>query len=507
MPPLLSLPEPILNILDSLSNTDRIWLVGGAIRDHFLNRVTDDFDFVVKDDAIKVARTAADRLGAKFFPLDEVRAIGRIIYDDTELGRITLDFAGMRGPDIEVDLVARDFSLNALAFEISGTNNLIDPTGGLKDLKDSLIRICTPGSIRDDPVRALRAVRLASELSFRIDSSTADETSKAASSLSKISGERIRDEVFRILCQRRPIAPIRVLDHLELIRPVFPELDQIRTVDDAPSDPTSKWRLTLARIDNLGKLLAVLGLVHDVEAAADSTLGQVSFRLGRFRQSLDDYLNRELGYGRILFSHLFLAALYMDSGKQDQIRGGERKAPLDAVDRVSSANLVYSAATRMRLSRPEQDYIARLVRHQLGREGLQQAPPATSRVIYRFYHEVGDAGISIILLALSDYLANSLGLPSQDEWSDHLDFARTMLEAYFEDYERVVDPETLVNGSELMEILAIPSGPTIGRLLQEIREAQAAGEVENRDDAISLAKHLVDQDEARSDELAGPLEE
>src|SRR5512146_2934873 len=143
-----------------------VYLVGGALRDLLLKRACHDLDFAMPGDPRKLARQVANELRGDFFVLDDERNTVRVIYHTQPAERIFLDFCGLRGSDIESDLRARDLTVNALALEIHHPEKLIDPTGGLKDLRAKTLRACSANAFHDDPVRVMRAVRQALACQF-----------------------------------------------------------------------------------------------------------------------------------------------------------------------------------------------------------------------------------------------------------------------------------------------------------------------------------------------------
>jgi len=145
-----------------------IYLVGGAVRDLLLNRLTHDLDFLVPENAIQISRTVANSLSGGVYALDPQRDTGRVIITTQANERYFLDFASFRGVDLESDLRNRDFTINAIALDIREPESLIDPLGGARDLQNKQLRLCSPASIENDPLRILRGARLASEFDLRI---------------------------------------------------------------------------------------------------------------------------------------------------------------------------------------------------------------------------------------------------------------------------------------------------------------------------------------------------
>lgn len=463
------LPAEVWEAVGSQAENRSVWLVGGAVRDRFLERASVDFDFAVADDALALARAVADALQGAYFTLDSERGTGRVIAQGGPRVWRRLDFAALRGPTIEDDLKARDFTVNALALELTeGSERLVDPTGGLRDLKDRRLRLCGPRALEDDPVRALRAVRLAAELEFRLDPAVIAAIPRAREGLGRISVERIRDEFFLILSAERPSRPLRVLDQVDLLGEVLPELAPPVGSEAAGGPQGADFNL-LRRLEVL--MAAIVGTYVE-EAAADMTLGQASLRLGRFREDLASELGQQLSVGRPRRSLLVLAALYVGRARTED---GEQLA---------------GRAEALRLSRAEMKHLDKIAA-ETARTGEWLPPGDDRRALYRFFNRLGKAGVEVALLALSRFLSRSSGPPDQEAWQAKVEQARAVLGPYFEGDDTLLDPLPLVRGDELIQELDLAPGPRVGLLLERIREAQAAGEIDTREQALELARELL----------------
>jgi tRNA nucleotidyltransferase (CCA-adding enzyme) len=167
------------------------YLVGGAVRDALIKRQREylDLDFVLPQDAVKIARKIANIYRAGFVVLDRERNIARIVFKNA-----TIDIAQQEGNSLTQDLQRRDFTINAIAYNLH-TQQLIDPLGGENDLKKGLIKMVSETNLKDDPLRLLRAYRQASQLNFTIEEETRLTIQKLAHNLSKIAAERIRTEL------------------------------------------------------------------------------------------------------------------------------------------------------------------------------------------------------------------------------------------------------------------------------------------------------------------------
>lgn len=485
--PPLPLPAIFERARQSLADPSPAWLVGGSVRDALLNRPIHDLDFAVAGDGLAIARTVAARMGAAFFPLDESRGTGRVVA--MEGGeRFFLDFASLRGDDLNADLAARDFTVNAIAVSLDG--QLIDPMGGQADLKARLLRQCGPESIHDDPVRTLRAVRLAAQLDFRIERGAREAARETAPLLAGVSAERIRDEFMKMLEGRGPAASLRALDALGLLGRVVPETTALKGVSQSAPHVFDVWQHTVAVVDHLEGVLSVLGRVHDVDAASEYALGYAAARVGRYRGEISDHLEQELSVGRAARGLLFLAALLHDIAKP-QTRAVETNGRIRFLGHENSGmEVARERASALRLSNEEVERVATVVAHHMRPMLLAQRGPVTPRAAYRFFKATGSAGVDVCLLALADMLGTHGVELDQTEWAARVDTVVALLDAYYRQAEQIIRPAAFITGEDVMG-LGVPQGPRVGELLEAVREAQAAGEVRAREEALELVKKLL----------------
>jgi len=470
-----------------------LYLVGGAVRDSLLGRETHDLDFTVPSDAISLARDLANRLEAAFYPLDVENDTARVIITLPNGQRAGLDFAGFRGPTLQDDLRDRDFTINAIALDVH-SGSLIDPLGGGPDLLAKRLRSCSPHSLETDPVRILRALRQSAALGLRIEPETRQQMKAALPGLERISAERLRDELFKILDGPSPDTVMRALDLLGVFPYLLPELPALRGVTQSPPHVHDVWTHTLAVLRHLEQILALLAPQPDEEKNnADLFSGLLVTRLGRFRASLGEHFAQPLNPDRSPRSLLFFAALYHDIEKPatrsveetGRIRffGHDQKGALTLVRR----------AIALRLSNPEIDRLKTIVSqhmrpHHFSSRKLSQAADPSPRSLYRFFRETGPAGVDILLLSLADLRATYDHTLPQETWSAALDTVRLCLEAWYEKPEDIIHPPQLLNGSDLQSEFKIAPGRQIGQILEAVRENQAAGRISTRAEALLFAR-------------------
>lgn len=224
----------------------KIYLVGGSVRDFLLKRKISDWDFVIfppeksseklselPESLELLVRKMANDLGASFVLLDEEFLHYRIVYREISNVNNTwqADFAAPRGKNIIQDLSERDFTINAIAYDLfDSKKTLIDPLDGLKDIsKKSLNAVCDK-ALSEDPLRCLRAYRIAAELDFEITANTRLLIKKEAENISSISPERISFELWKLLKSPNAFKYLKYMSDDGLLESIIPEMKDLRRV-------------------------------------------------------------------------------------------------------------------------------------------------------------------------------------------------------------------------------------------------------------------------------------
>jgi putative nucleotidyltransferase with HDIG domain len=480
----------------------RLWPVGGAVRDALLGRPIHDWDFAVERDALGLARAVADALGGDFYALDAGRDTGRVILTTESGARLELDFAALRGASLEDDLLARDFSVNALA--LGEDSVVLDPTGGLADLQAGHVRAAEERAFRDDPLRLLRAVRIEAELGFVIELQTAAWILRDAHLLARPSAERVRDEFVRLLALPGAAISLQRLDEFGLLVHVIPELETLKGVEQSPPHTLDVWRHTLATVDALeGVVAAATGREVEPRALADvppSAWGDVARVLGQFAGDVCVHLAVEVSGGRGRALLLKLAALLHDVGKP-KTRSQDEDGRIHFYNHeLVGTPLAAARMEQLRFSHDEVERVRVLVGQHLRPAFLAQGGPLTRRAVYRFFRATACGGVDVVLLGLADHLAIWGPHLEEAHWARLLDVVEMLLTHWFERYEETVAPPPLISGGELVTELGLQPGPRIGRLLGTLQEAQAAGEVRTREEALALMRSASSGKELPDDE-------
>ncbi len=476
-----------------------IYLVGGAVRNALLGLTSHDLDFAVAGKAYPLARRLADHLKADVFQLDDVNDTARVLLTTPDGSRFRLDFATLRAASLEGDLRARDYTINAIALDVHDLSAMIDPLHGAQDLKDHVLRACSDASLQDDPLRVLRGVRLAVQHNLLVEPHTRQLLHQAAPLLCRVSVERWRDELFRILEGPRPAQAVRVLQQLDALTVILPELIELQGVQQTAPHVLDVWEHTLAAVGRLEQLWAVLvdGLPRP---EADLMISLADMRLGRFSAGLRQHFAAPLVPERSLRGLVFLAALYHDVDKP-AVRSVDELGKVHFYrHEKTGAGRAAERARALALSVAEVHRLSGIVHNHMRIHHMARHNRSPDRrAIYRYYQAADVAGVDICLFTLADTWATFGPTLTQERWLTEVDICRTLLEAWFEKPEEAVRPVRLIGGADLLTEFDLQPGPLIGDLLYAVEDAQAAGEIATRPEALTYARNWI--------KLYGDLEE
>lgn len=460
-----------------------VYLVGGAVRDALLDQVSYDLDFAAPEGAVDLAFRVGDALGAPAFVLDPERDIGRVVLPDEQ---IVLDFARFRQDTLEADLRDRDFTINAMALPVDALDraHVIDPCGGLGDLEQGVVRLTHEKALADDPVRALRALRIAARFGFRMTPETAQAVQVTAPDLSAVSAERVRDELLKLLQTDRPHEGVGQMDALGVLDVVLPEIAALRSLEQSPPhhEPVLAHTLSVLRW-----LVRVEAAVVDGKEPGAPPLAEAREALAFYAPDLREHLAREVVGGVDGRTLLRLGGLFHDVGKARTASVDDGRIRFFGHDK-EGAGLAVHRLRRLHLSNEVVRAVQSMVAAHMRPLFLNQAEKVTRRAVYRFFRDAGEGGVDVGLLTLADHLATYDGPGEGEEWAGLLAVVGRLYRHYFEEYEETVAPPPLLDGHELMDALDLRPGPEVGRLLRLIEEAQAAGEVGTREEALALAR-------------------
>jgi poly(A) polymerase len=299
-----------------------------------------------------------------------------------------------------------------------------------------------------------------------------------------VAGERTREELLRLLSLPQAADSIHYLDRLGLLAPLFPELEECRDVEQ----PTCHfWDVLEHSIETVATFEYVTG-ESEWRHGNDEMLGYVPDDPG-CQMHLEGMLSGEASRGALAK----LACLLHDVAKPQTKTLDESGRARFLGHATEGAIAARSILGRLRFSQKEIAYVEMLVHHHLRPAQLSNEGLPTARAVYRFFRDTRGAGPGILYVAMADYLACRGPLFTMTEWKNVCDLIGFIL-AEHRRQEAVVAPSRLVDGHELMRSLDLRPGPAVGTLLEAIREAQAAGLVCSREEALQLAKMTLERE-------------
>ena len=465
-----------LALRDLVARSGEVYVTGGAVRDWLCSVLADDLDITVAGDGIAAARYFAAETGGAFVMLDEQEGVARVVVDD-----LSIDISSFREgtTDIVADLCRRDFSINAMAVAVdsagtlAGPYTVIDPLGGVADLKLELVKASSADVFDNDPLRLLRAYRFTALLDFSLDSDTAGWISEKSQLISRPAPERISYELDKIMASPLAAATCRQLHDSGLLAEIFPELILGSGLDQPASHHLDVFE------HNMAALVAMEKIIADPAAY--------------FPEQTEHFLEYLAAEDRPIF--LKWAALFHDLGKPEtHCTREDGRATFYNHDRAG-AEIFIAIGRRMRWSRERLRVVSGLIGLHMYPFHLCNAEKQTGitpRACLRLVKSAGEDLRGLFLLAMADSLASQgpLRPPAMEQ---DLAALYVKVDRVYRESIKPVLAAPLLSGKDLIAI-GLQPGPLFGRILDELEQAQVAGEVTDRQQAMSLARDFMAAD-------------
>ncbi|MBA3051993.1 glycosyltransferase [bacterium] len=465
----MSRPDPIVPIVEIKLIAEKYpdsYIVGGAVRDLLLGKVSRDIDLVIPGNLPKAAKELASVFLAPYFVLDSERQVFRIVLQKTH--EWYLDLSPLRG-DIKSDLLKRDFSVDAMAVPIAewpSPRHYLDPTGGVKDLKEKTIRMICPEVFQDDPLRLYRAFRIASRIEGNIDPGTLSEIKKNVSLISSVAGERIKDELFFILAHPHSAGRLDDIYSAGLFDATFSEFAAFGDRNDNYYHKGGLWEHSLETLRKFEEKV----LAGNFE------------RFAEFRSDLDKYFDRHT----IILTKL--GCLLHDIGKAEAASRVSGRLRFFGHERIGSF-LARNIMRKLKSSRSDMKFVSDVVYHHMRPSNMSAR--STERAFYRFFRSfASSAHLAAVFTAFCDRYSYETAPGRFAEMVNQENFTEKILRVYFR--EKKINRPPLLNGNDVMEALGIPPGPLVGRIIEAVEEARAAEKIKTKEEAMVYAEEIKD---------------
>jgi poly(A) polymerase len=456
----------------------QVFLTGGTVRDLIIQRPPADIDITVDRHAGKWAARFSKLTGGTFIPLGREEDAARVVTRKT-----TVDFSSFRlgAQTIEQELKKRDISINSMAVSIldfcanpsasiSSCLEIIDPVGGLRDIDNKCIRITSPRSFSEDPLRLLRIFRFSAILNFFIDPESLADVSRQKQLLSQVSSERITHECNLIMASERAYETFRLMARHGLLFQIIPELEAGQGMQQPESHHLDVFEHNLEALCWIEKI---------IKNPAAFYPGSAPF----FNEYLDS-ANKTV--------QLKWAALFHDLGKPSTYGINE-----DKDNRIifynhdnAGAELVKKISSRLKWSRDASIRIATLVAHHMRPFHLcnvQRESELSTKACLRIIKAVKDELPGLFLLSMADSLAGQgTGRPNRIEEELHQLFNRVN-HVQKSHVMPVQSRPPLITGRDLISKLGLTPGPIFKKILLMLEEAHMENTISTREEALALA--------------------
>lgn len=466
--------SPLFRELSQLSRKWGIglYLAGGTLRDLVLNREIIDIDFAVSPRCLEFSGEFSKRVNGTYVLLDKENKTSRVVIEG-----YNLDFTEFRGKDIKEDLSKRDFSIDAMAISFSEimegkTPTLLDPFGGLQDIETGTIRVLSKESITDDPLRMVRAYRLAATYDFRIDEKTREYIKECARELTRVSEERIAAELTKIFSADMCHPWVEGMSKVGLLTYIFPEIQDMKGVVQDGSHHLDVYNHSLLTLKCLEEV------INEPERYFRSHI-----------DSITSYLRSQKARALLKW-----AALFHDLGKA-------KVREIDPQGRITfyyhekiGSQIFLNIAQRVKLSNADIRFIQKIILLHMRplhimRPFMQDA--LTPKGIRRFIRQAEGDLIGVFVVAMADSLAGKGPLKPADAEVRLVELFDAIYTYFKEKFEPITMRPKLITGKDLIEQFHLTPGPVFGKLLRDVEEAYMDGIITTREQAIEWLRSRI----------------
>ncbi|MGM0452774.1 MAG: CCA tRNA nucleotidyltransferase [Thermodesulfobacteriota bacterium] len=445
---------------DCIPKRAGIYIVGGTVRDALLGCSPKDYDIVVFGDPDLLGQSIARSTGGKMVVIGkQTQCIYRVV-----AGQITYDIAQAAGKTISGDLKARDFTINAMAYDTL-RDQIIDPCSGRKDIADGVVRMAGPAAFDKDPLRLLRAFRMAATLNFSIEPGTREAIRAAAPDIVRPAGERIRDEWLKLLDTKNACAIIRQMNDTGLLAAMFPEITPMKGCRQNRHHCYDVFFHSMEAMRLIEKMLSE-----------------------NFLPLFNDQPNQDLLHDRRRIPLIKHAALFHDIGKPARQSTGKKGRIHFYGHEKAGADMAAAIHRRLRLANRESRYIEWLIGQHMRPLFFftaQRRGPLSRRAMTRFFRKTAPHSPELILFAAADRLAKA----NPEESTDFIAFARKLIHFYYSDFHPASRNPPLLTGNDLIRAGLAPS-PLFGKILDRVETERLAGTIKTREEAIETVKKI-----------------
>ena len=456
-----------MNIKDDfiLSKINEGYLVGGSVRDALMGKSFVDRDIAIKG-AEAFSKKLAEEFNATFIVLDPEYKIYRLVLEDKINYLDISEIQGGINATIEEDLVRRDFTMNAIAINLAN-GEIIDPFNGEKDIENKIIRHIKDSNFEEDPLRILRAFRFSATTGFDLSEEVKACINKYKHLLFNPAKERINYELMKLFGGCHCSKTLLKMDEFGILEELFPQVKEMKQVPPNTHHHLDLFHHVIETVRNIEELYQCA--TTEEKAHLDS----VDFG----------------GFPRI--NHIKLAGFLHDIGKFstwtiEEDTGRHRFIKHDAV----GAKMCVPYLRDIKFSKKQIEYISLMIKNHIYPSNVIIAPDLSEKVMMRYLRKMETNVIDNIILAKADRLSAQGEAITKEIVQENLEGLDKLLQFYLDKRDSLKPLPKLLDGIEIMEIKGIKQGAELGKIINELKEAQINGDVLTREDAIEFIKNL-----------------
>lgn len=440
--------------------TKGAYIIGGSIRDLLLGITPADYDIAVLGSPEQFANHMALKTNGHLVEMGKPgQMILRVVTEND-----IFDISPVNGTTIEDDLNQRDFTINAMAYDLS-TGEIIDVLGGLQDLEEKKVKMVSKQVFKKDPIRLLRAFRMGACLGFDIEPRTRSAIAREATIIQESAGERIRLELFKMFETRKSHYYLSQMAETGLLTSIFPELDKLKECFQNRHH------------------------CYDVFEHSIKAYGHLEEMLSNPDNFLPASLHRSMaGIDRQKAILLKCAILLHDIGKP------AAKSLDNSGHARKGADMAKSISKRFKFATRERNFIDFIIRNHIRPLSLfsaQRNKTLTLKGLTRFFMKCKDNTFYLLLHTIADIKGKQDKVNAENK--AFITFVKGMIDQYFAEFSPKSKTPPLITGHDLIEEFRLTPSPFFKNILNLVEEARLSNTIESKPEALKLVKDFLKQ--------------
>ena len=454
----------VLALIKPYLKDKQAYIVGGYIRDILTDKESPDIDLIICNCEVKnFALELSKKINAHFIELDSENSIYRLVLEDK------INYIDITKPvedDFEKDILRRDLTINAIAYDIN-SEKIIDLTGGINDIQNKIIKGISNKNFEDDPLRLLRIFRFEAKTGYEISPDLIELTKKLAQLIHKSAKERINTELMKMFEGKYTDTALLNMEKTGLLTEIFPIFNEVKKI------PSNSHH----HLDLVHHLVETVRQIQILYENAEE----------RVKKHLENY-----NFGAVKqIAFLKFAGFLHDIGKPscwtiEEDTGRHRFIKHDEI----GANLCVPMLRDLKFSKKQTDYVKTLIKYHIYPSSMVCSPDVNEKAYMRFYRKMENCVIDVIILAMADRLSARGEQVTQEMVENNINALTRLLNNYFIVLETLKPLPKLLDGNDIMELLQIKQSPELGDIINRLKEAQLSGEVNTKEEAINFVKQL-----------------